>query len=251
MDTAAGLWRRFWRRSWWIKAPTLAVVFFILLGAIGAAMGGGEEESEEATPRPSQTSTAMATPSLEASPTSTPTETPRPTATNTPKPTATNIPAPTNTPKPTSTLACGAPKNPWGHDFCPGGALIYSPPSDFCSYFACIGNFWNGRGHVIQCRDEMYSKSGGIQGSCSYHGGNRRPLYAFDAPQLQPPPQQPPAQPSNCDPSYLDVCIPSGSADYDCAGGSGNGPNYISGPIRVLPPDPHGLDSDGDGWGCE
>ncbi|MDA0365310.1 MAG: thermonuclease family protein [Chloroflexi bacterium] len=54
-----------------------------------------------------------------------------------------------------------------------------------------------------------------------------------------------------CDASYPDVCIPVGAADYDCAGGSGNGPNYISGPIRVLPPDPHRLDRDHDGWGCE
>ena len=56
---------------------------------------------------------------------------------------------------------------------------------------------------------------------------------------------------SGCDPSYPDVCIPPGAADYDCAGGSGNGPNYINGPIRVLPPDPHDLDRDGDGIGCE
>ena len=61
-----------------------------------------------------------------------------------------------------------------------------------------------------------------------------------------------PAEPQvQCDPSYPDVCIPVGAADYDCAGGSGNGPNYIAGPIRVLPPDPHGLDRDGNGWGCE
>lgn len=64
-----------------------------------------------------------------------------------------------------------------------------------------------------------------------------------------PPPTEPPS--ANCQPSYPDVCIPIGSADYDCAGGSGNGPNYISGPIRVLPPDPYDLDRDGDGWGCE
>ncbi len=56
---------------------------------------------------------------------------------------------------------------------------------------------------------------------------------------------------NNCDPSYPDVCIPIGAADYDCAGGSGNGPNYIQGPIRVLPPDPYDLDRDNDGIGCE
>lgn len=68
-----------------------------------------------------------------------------------------------------------------------------------------------------------------------------------------PPPPPPPvtAPPKNCDPSYPDVCLHDGIGDYDCAGGSGNGPNYVDGPIRVLPPDPFGLDRDGDGSGCE
>jgi hypothetical protein len=70
-----------------------------------------------------------------------------------------------------------------------------------------------------------------------------------------PTPQNTPiisTQPKNdCNPSYPDVCIPNGAADYDCAGGSGNGPNYIKGPIRVLSPDPYGLDRDHDGIGCE
>ena len=35
------------------------------------------------------------------------------------------------------------------------------------------------------------------------------------------------------------------------AGGSGNGPNYVEGPITVRAPDPFGLDSDHDGVGCE
>jgi hypothetical protein len=48
-----------------------------------------------------------------------------------------------------------------------------NPPSDFCSFAPCIANFWNGRGYVVQCLDGLYSKSGGIQGSCSQHGGNR------------------------------------------------------------------------------
>ena len=60
-----------------------------------------------------------------------------------------------------------------------------------------------------------------------------------------------PSTSSGCDPSYPDVYIPVGAADYDCAGGSGNGPNYIKGPLRVLPPDPYDLDRDGNGIGCE
>jgi len=87
-------------------------------------------------------------------------------------PTATPTVAPTATPKP-----CASPCNPWGYNFSKG-SYIYDPPSGFCSYFACIDNFWNGRGYVMECRDATYSKSGGISGSCSHHGGNWRPLYA-------------------------------------------------------------------------
>ena len=55
----------------------------------------------------------------------------------------------------------------------------------------------------------------------------------------------------NCHPSYPSVCLAPNIGDYDCAGGSGNGPNYVRGPIRVLPPDPFRLDGDNDGIGCE
>lgn len=54
---------------------------------------------------------------------------------------------------------------------------------------------------------------------------------------------------SNCHPSYSG-CLKMNAGDYDCAGGSGNGPNY-TGPVRVYGSDPFGLDSDNDGWGCE
>jgi hypothetical protein len=57
--------------------------------------------------------------------------------------------------------------------------------------------------------------------------------------------------PRGCDPAYPDVCLRAGIGDYDCEGGSGNGPNYVRGPIRVLAPDPFGLDRDHDGTGCE
>jgi endonuclease YncB( thermonuclease family) len=73
---------------------------------------------------------------------------------------------------------CGAPPNPWSYTYC-GGQTIKSPPANLCSIFACITSFWNQtRGYVMQCRDGLLSHSGGIRGSCSYHGGNSRPLYA-------------------------------------------------------------------------
>jgi hypothetical protein len=45
--------------------------------------------------------------------------------------------------------------------------------------------------------------------------------------------------------------VPSLGGDVDCAGGRGDGPFYVTGPIRMTGSDPHGLDSDGDGTGCE
>jgi beta-lactam-binding protein with PASTA domain len=65
------------------------------------------------------------------------------------------------------------------------------------------------------------------------------------------PPPPPTSAPRNCDPSYPDVCLNPNAEDYDCAGGSGNGPLYVEGPISVSPPDPFGLDADDDGVGCE
>jgi hypothetical protein len=53
-----------------------------------------------------------------------------------------------------------------------------------------------------------------------------------------------------CDPNYSGACVPIAS-DVDCAGGSGNGPAYVQGPVRVVGTDIYGLDRDGDGIGCE
>jgi hypothetical protein len=53
-----------------------------------------------------------------------------------------------------------------------------------------------------------------------------------------------------CDPNYADACVPIAS-DVDCAGGSGNGPAYVQGPVRVIGTDIYRLDNDGDGIGCE
>ena len=55
----------------------------------------------------------------------------------------------------------------------------------------------------------------------------------------------------SCDPSYSDACLDPDAVDYDCQGGSGDGPEYVSGPIEVTGDDPFGLDRDGDGVACE
>lgn len=54
----------------------------------------------------------------------------------------------------------------------------------------------------------------------------------------------------SCDPNYGGGCVPIAS-DVDCAGGSGNGPAYVRGPVTVIGADIYGLDHDGDGLGCE
>lgn len=57
--------------------------------------------------------------------------------------------------------------------------------------------------------------------------------------------------PPDCHPSYAGVCLNRGASDYDCQGGSGNGPLYVDGPFQVVGPDKFELDSDNDGIGCE
>ena len=66
------------------------------------------------------------------------------------------------------------------------------------------------------------------------------------------PPAPAPAAPGTnpgCDPNYSG-CVPIAS-DVDCAGGSGNGPAYVRGPIQVIGRDIYGLDADHDGVACE
>jgi resuscitation-promoting factor RpfB len=57
------------------------------------------------------------------------------------------------------------------------------------------------------------------------------------------------AEPS-CDPNYGGACVPIAS-DVDCAGGSGNGPAYVQGPVTVISSDIYDLDRDGDGIACD
>jgi hypothetical protein len=82
--------------------------------------------------------------------------------------------------------------------------------------------------------------------------GGRVTLVVAKAPPPPTAPAPPPTAPArDCDPSYPDVCLDPDAVDYDCAGGSGDGPEYVEGPIRVRPPDPFDLDREGDGVGCE
>lgn len=57
---------------------------------------------------------------------------------------------------------------------------------------------------------------------------------------------------TDCDSNYSGACVPNVyPTDVDCGGGSGNGPYYVYGPLRVIGTDHYGLDRDGDGAACE
>ena len=64
------------------------------------------------------------------------------------------------------------------------------------------------------------------------------------------PAPAPVAAGGGCDPNYSGQCVPIAS-DVDCAGGSGNGPAYTAGPVRVVGTDVYDLDRDGDGIACD
>lgn len=86
----------------------------------------------------------------------------------------------------------------------------------------------------------------GAWGACRAKLDSLRPFQT-----RKPLPPAPPPAPRNCHPSYRGECLDPSVSDYDCAGGSGNGPGYVYGTVRVVGSDPYGLDADGDGYGCE
>ncbi|MFJ2085110.1 G5 domain-containing protein [Micromonospora chokoriensis] len=56
-------------------------------------------------------------------------------------------------------------------------------------------------------------------------------------------------QSSKCDPNYSG-CVPIAS-DVDCLPGTGDGPGYVRGPVKVIGKDIYRLDNDKDGYGCD
>jgi hypothetical protein len=86
-------------------------------------------------------------------------------------------------------------------------------------------------------------------GTVMKYGGVVTLTVAKPLPKPVPAPAPAPA-PAACHPSYTGACLDPNASDYDCAGGSGNGPKY-TGTVIVVGPDVFGLDADGDGIGCE
>jgi hypothetical protein len=177
----SGIWQWYTSRTRSVQisigcgAALAVLLFFACIGAAFASV----QLATPATPTPTAPTHQAALPlSPTVTDTPTPTPSPTPTPTPTPKPALAPTHAPQPTPPPPTPTPCpGVNCNPWGYNFIPGN-YIYSPPSAFCTYFHCITNFFNGHGYVVECKDGEYSKSGGLKGACSYHGGVLRPLYS-------------------------------------------------------------------------
>jgi micrococcal nuclease len=89
----------------------------------------------------------------------------------------------------------------------------------------------------------------GVRARISKTGGGRVRLSKSECRPEPLPPPPPPVRPRNNCQGYSPCLRP--GPDVDCAGGSGDGPRYVNGPVSVRGKDPYGLDSDGDGVACE
>lgn len=106
---------------------------------------------------------------------------------------------------------------------------------------------------VVQLQESSTTSAGTVLYSIPAAGTQVRPgatitIVVAKAP--PPPPPPPPTPTSNCHPSYTGACLDPTASDYDCAGGSGDGPKY-TGYVNVVGYDEYGLDADNDGQGCE
>jgi hypothetical protein len=177
-----GLWQWYLTRTRKMQISLAGAVILVLIciSAIANATVGSGNTAPPVSPTATSPSTQQSAAPVD-TPSPFPTPAPLPTRSPTVKQTPTVIVRTTTTPappKPTPTPSCQAVNgNPWCYNFSPGN-YIFNPPSNFCDYFNCIASFWNGHGYVEECQDATYSLSGGIQGSCSHHGGNLRPLYS-------------------------------------------------------------------------
>lgn len=98
-------------------------------------------------------------------------------------------------------------------------------------------------------REGPKPRSGAAHAGATRSASSRRTPTARPAPTTTPVSSGSSGDQAACTPGYS-PCIPPGS-DVDCAGGSGNGPRYVQGPVQVTGSDPYRLDADGDGVGCD
>jgi resuscitation-promoting factor RpfB len=109
-----------------------------------------------------------------------------------------------------------------------------------------------GAGYRVEVRlQESSSAAGTVISSIPAAGSEVKPgahITLIVAKAAPPPPD--PVVSSSCHPSYTGACLDPNASDYDCAGGSGDGPKY-TGFVSVVGYDEFGLDADNDGSGCE
>jgi hypothetical protein len=127
---------------------------------------------------------------------------------------------PINTPTPTPTPTPGGNCDPSYSDKC-----IPSPPPDLDCNDISFRNFKviGSDPHGFDRDSDGIGCEGSGNGSSGGGGGNG----------------------NGCDPSYPEDCIPSPPPDLDC------GDDGVPNNVKVLQPDPHRLDGDKDGVGCE
>jgi hypothetical protein len=156
------------RRTVALAAAAALIVPAVLFEADPPVPSGSEVAAAATPATPAPTRTAGPAPRLIA---------PAPVAgPATPKPRRTTPPRPSGPASPLGDGLCGAPKNPWGYDFC-GGSRIRQPDPGICNVFDCGQDFWAGRGYLVQCRDGSISLTGGRSQACAEHRGLRRTVW--------------------------------------------------------------------------
>jgi micrococcal nuclease len=125
-----------------------------------------------------------------------------------------------------------------------GWAVVYNEYLDGCN--STRSDYLAAESTAKRQRRAFWSQSNPIM-PWDWRQGRRPAPIASPAPVQTPPVQAPQPAASaaqNCDPSYPDLCIPPDSPDLDCGDISARG-------FRVVGGDPHRLDRDKDGIGCE
>lgn len=156
------------------------------------------------------------------------TATPTPERTSTPTPTPELSSTPTSTPRP----AC----DPSYPDFC-----IAPPPPDLNCSGIVLRNF-----RVLEPDPHGFDTDRDGVGCEAEPTAvpSLAPTATAAASTATPTATPVPTARPACDPSYPDVCIAPPPPDLDCG-------EIVLRNFRVLGPDPHGFDTDGDGVGCE
>jgi hypothetical protein len=109
---------------------------------------------------------------------------------------------------------------------------------------------WAGRlVHGLRCDDGSSPSSPGSPSPPVVPPPVPRPVLPPRAPAPVVPPPGPTPSTASCNPNYSGACLDR-PGDYDCLGGTGDGPNY-TGTVFVIGVDVYDLDRDSDGIGCE